>query len=301
MSLNTGIIALSLHTQLKQYQTRINSYLESSLISADLKTQLNAAMHYSLFNGGKRIRPILVYMVNQLTGGKTEQADSAAAAIECIHSYSLVHDDLPAMDNDDLRRGKPTCHIAFNEATAILAGDALQTFAFELLAQDNSLTAITRLRLIQKLAHASGHLGMVTGQAFDLNNVGKQLSLSELEQMHAYKTGALLSCAVTMGAELGQADEAEKEQLQRYAQAIGLAFQVQDDLLDIEGDTITIGKPQGSDLKQNKPTYPALLGLEQTKQKLKLLHQEALSSLANFGKEADSLRQLADYVVERDY
>ena len=259
-------------------------------------------MLYSLFNGGKRVRPALVYMVNRMLGGTDVRADIAAAAIECIHSYSLVHDDLPAMDDDDLRRGKPTCHIAFDEATAILAGDALQCLAFELLSQAEQLNAETRLKLISLLSEASGHRGMVVGQSFDLRHVGKALTLMQLEAMHQHKTGALLHCAVLMGAALNENTPAEQiKALQHYAAAIGLAFQVQDDILDIEGDADTIGKPQGSDLNKDKPTYPALLGMDGAKQKLQQLHHQALDALLPFGDSAAELKTLADFIVQRNH
>ncbi len=259
-------------------------------------------MRYALFNGGKRIRPALVYLVNAMLGGTEEKADNAAAAIECIHSYSLVHDDLPAMDDDDLRRGKPTCHIAYDEATAILSGDALQCLAFELLANDSQHSHANRIRLIQLLSQASGHQGMVVGQSFDLRHVDKPLTLTQLEAMHQHKTGALLQCAVQMGAVCSSAvADSQLSALNQYAKAIGLAFQVQDDILDIEGDSTTIGKPQGSDLEQNKPTYPALLGLDGAKLKLKQLHTEALAALDIFADRADSLRALADFIVHRDH
>ncbi|MCP4597207.1 (2E,6E)-farnesyl diphosphate synthase [Neptuniibacter sp.] len=293
---------MDIRTQLKFYQERVDVHLEKCINRCSIDPILQESMLYSLFNGGKRVRPALVYMVNNMLGGELEQADSAAAAIECVHSYSLVHDDLPAMDDDDLRRGKPTCHIAFDEATAILAGDALQCLAFELLSNNQELPAETRINLIQLLGHASGHHGMVVGQSFDLRNVGKPLTLEELETMHQHKTGALLRCSVLMGAALNtSASEQQLKQLEQYVSAIGLAFQVQDDILDIEGDSATIGKPQGSDLEQNKPTYPALLGLEGAKLKLKQLHEQALQALEPFGDKAEELKALADFIVQRDH
>lgn len=293
---------MEIRQQLSVYQAQVDSTLTQCVEQSSIDPQLQAAMRYSLFNGGKRIRPALVYMTHQLLGGISETADSAAAAIECIHSYSLVHDDLPAMDDDDLRRGQPTCHIAFDEATAILAGDALQCLAFELIANDTQLSADIRIKLVQLLTQASGHQGMVAGQAFDLRHVGQPLNLQQLEAMHQHKTGALLRAAVLMGATLS-ADVTPQalDQLDQYAQAIGLAFQVQDDILDIEGDSATIGKPQGSDLEQDKPTYPALLGLEGAKTKLAQLHQQAHSALEPFGESASTLRALADFIVQRDH
>lgn len=293
---------MDIRSQLGSYQESVDSFLKQCIDDQSIDPQLQDAMLYSLFNGGKRVRPALVYIVNKMLGGSLEQAGSAAAAIECIHSYSLVHDDLPAMDDDDLRRGKPTCHIAYDEPTAILVGDALQCLAFELISNDTGLNADTRIRLIQMLAKASGHQGMVVGQAFDLRNVGKPLTLEQLEAMHQHKTGALLKCAVLIGAVVSeQVSDQQLQHLQQYADAIGLAFQVQDDILDIEGDSSVIGKPQGSDLEKEKPTYPALLGLEGAKLKLQQLHETAISALEPFGDSADELKALADFIVQRDH
>lgn len=293
---------MDIRSQLGNYQESVDSFLKQCIDDQSIDPQLQEAMLYSLFNGGKRVRPALVYIVNKMLGGALEQADSAAAAIECIHSYSLVHDDLPAMDDDDLRRGKPTCHVTYDEPTAILVGDALQCLAFELIANDSGLNADTRIRLIQMLAKASGHQGMVVGQAFDLRNVGKPLNLEQLEAMHQHKTGALLKCAVLIGAVVSeQASDQQLQSLEQYADAIGLAFQVQDDILDIEGDSSIIGKPQGSDLEKEKPTYPALLGLEGAKLKLQQLHETAISALEPFGDSADELKALADFIVQRDH
>ena len=293
---------MDIRSQLGSYQESVDSFLKQCIDAQSIDPQLQDAMLYSLFNGGKRVRPALVYIVNKMLGGSLEQAGSAAAAIECIHSYSLVHDDLPAMDDDDLRRGKPTCHIAYDEPTAILVGDALQCLAFELISNDTGLNADTRIRLIQMLAKASGHQGMVVGQAFDLRNVGKPLTLEQLEAMHQHKTGALLKCAVLIGAVVSeQVSDQQLQHLQQYADAIGLAFQVQDDILDIEGDSSVIGKPQGSDLEKEKPTYPALLGLEGAKLKLQQLHETAISALEPFGEDADELKALADFIVQRDH
>ncbi|MGB0204399.1 MAG: (2E,6E)-farnesyl diphosphate synthase [Neptuniibacter sp.] len=293
---------MDIRSQLGVYQQTVDSYLNQCIDKDSIDPPLQEAMLYSLFNGGKRVRPALIYIVNKMLGGTLEQANSSAAAIECIHSYSLVHDDLPAMDDDDLRRGKPTCHIAFDEPTAILVGDALQCLAFELIANDTNLNTDTRIRLIQMLSNASGHQGMVVGQAFDLRNVGKPLTLEQLEAMHQHKTGALLKCAVLMGAVVsGNVTDEQLKQLEFYAEAIGLAFQVQDDILDIEGDASVIGKPQGSDLEKDKPTYPALLGLEGAKLKLQQLHEQAISALESFGDSADELKALADFIVQRDH
>jgi geranylgeranyl pyrophosphate synthase len=292
---------LSIKDTLRTYQQRVDQVLDDALRQESIEPRLQAAMRYALFNGGKRVRPVLVYLVNQLLNGKLDAADRAAAAIESVHSYSLVHDDLPAMDDDDLRRGKPTCHIAYDEATAILAGDALQCFAFELLSADEQ-SPLQSLKMIRTLATASGERGMVLGQAFDLSHVNQQLTLAQLEQMHQHKTGALLNAAIELGAlSAGCTDSDTLARLQCYGNAIGLAFQVKDDILDIEGDTETLGKPQGSDLAHNKPTYPALLGLDGAKQKLDHLHREAIDALQPFGEAARSLRELADFIVQRDH
>jgi farnesyl diphosphate synthase/geranylgeranyl diphosphate synthase type II len=294
---------VALNTLLQQYALRVEAALDTRLQHRSIEPRLQDAMRYALFNGGKRVRPGLVYLCNQLLGGDLDAADLPASAIEAVHSYSLVHDDLPAMDDDDLRRGKPTCHIAFDEASAILAGDALQCCAFEWLASPQPmLTAAVQLRMVAILARAAGDRGMVAGQAFDLAHVGQSLSLEQLQQMHRHKTGALLTAAVELGAlSAGITSGDHYDALRRFGDAIGLAFQVQDDILDIEGDTATLGKPQGSDLAQNKPTFAALLGLSGAREKLQLLHAEAINALALFGPEADPLRTLADYIVKRDH
>lgn len=288
---------------LPSYRARVESQLERRLSErTGLEPRLQEAMRYSLLNGGKRMRPALVYLAARFCRGSLDQADSAACAIEAIHSYSLVHDDLPAMDDDDLRRGKPTCHIAFDEATAILAGDALLTWSFELLSQpDNIGTAQIQLQMVQALARAAGDLGMVDGQAFDLNSVGKQLTLDQLKAMHSAKTGALINVSLELGALSAEATDAEMAALRQYGTALGLAFQIKDDLLDIEGDTATLGKPQGSDQARNKPTYPALVGAEQCRAWLIDLQQQAVTALEPFGSRSQALVALAQYVIERDH
>lgn len=292
---------MALQDTLQTLQTRVDQQLSQALDYHSIEPRLQEAMRYALFNGGKRVRPVLVYLVNELLNGQPDLADRAACAIEAVHSYSLVHDDLPAMDDDDLRRGKPTCHIAFDEATAILAGDGLQCFAFELLSTTPASPA-TSLSMIRVLAQAAGDRGMVAGQAFDLSHVDKLLTLEQLEQMHRHKTGALINAAIELGYLSAETEQPEAlNNLLRFGAAIGLAFQVKDDILDIESDTQTLGKPQGSDLSQNKPTYPALLGLDGAKTKLAQLHQDALEALAPFGDEASELRALADYIVQRSY
>lgn len=288
---------------LSKYRQRVESELDSRLTQrTGLEPRLQQAMRYSLLNGGKRMRPALVYMAAQFCRGKLEQADSSACAIEAIHSYSLVHDDLPAMDDDELRRGKPTCHIAFDEATAILAGDGLLTWAFELLSQpDPNLSAAVQLQMVQALARAAGDLGMVDGQAFDLNSVGKALTLEQLKAMHSSKTGALINVALELGAMSADATTDELAALRVYGSTLGLAFQIKDDLLDIEGDTATLGKPQGSDQARNKPTYPALVGVEQCREWLIDLQQEAVTALEPFGSRSQALVALAHYIIDRDH
>jgi len=281
---------------------RVNAELDRHIESSGASERLQAAMRYSVLGGGKRVRPALCLAAARAVGGSEEQALTAACAVELIHAYSLVHDDLPAMDDDDLRRGRPTTHIAFDEATAILAGDALQTLAFELLASDHSLSPEPRLALIRELARASGHRGMVGGQAIDLESVGKTVTLAQLETMHRHKTGALIEASVRMGAlAAGINTSPALSALSDYARALGLAFQVQDDLLDVEGDTDIIGKPQGSDAARAKLTYPALLGVEGARAHLTSLLETTLASLETFGPEADPLRHMAAFVVARSH
>ncbi len=283
---------------------RVDSALNHYLPLDQDPTQLREAMRYSLFNGGKRVRPTLAYasalaISADALDTHSELLNRVACALESLHSYSLVHDDLPAMDDDDLRRGKPTSHIAFNEATAILAGDALQTFAFELLSEVGIVDAKTQLALISQLAKASGVQGMVLGQAIDLAAVDKAIDLAQLENMHRHKTGALIRASVSMGATALNATAEQLKALDIYAAAIGLAFQVQDDILDVIADTKTLGKQQGADIARNKPTYVALLGLEGARAKAQELHQLALAALNEFGESADYLRALSAYIIER--
>ena len=264
--------------------------------------RLYAAMRYSVINGGKRVRPLLVYAACDALGGDLAQADGAACAVELIHAYSLVHDDLPAMDDDALRRGQPTTHIAFDEACAILAGDALQSLAFDVLSGDtgNPADATLRLRMLTALSRAAGPAGMVGGQAIDLGAVGIKLDQPALERMHRHKTGALIEASVVLGAlASGQVTAAQLSALQHYAQAIGLAFQVQDDILDVESDTATLGKTQGKDEANDKPTYPALLGLDAAKAYALELRDQALAALRDFDERAEPLRQLAEFIVAR--
>ncbi|MGO1692017.1 MAG: (2E,6E)-farnesyl diphosphate synthase [Marinobacter sp.] len=287
---------------LETCRSRVDAELDRRIASGSTSERLQEAMRYSVLGGGKRIRPALSLAAASALGQSIDAALVPACAIELIHAYSLVHDDLPAMDNDELRRGRPTAHIAFDEATAILAGDALQAMAFEWLAETPDIETPARLAMIQELARASGHGGMVGGQAIDLESVGKNLSLAQLETMHRHKTGALIEASVRIGALTAPGvSEQSLTSLTRYARALGLAFQVQDDLLDIEGDTETIGKPQGSDVARAKPTYPALLGLAGAREHLAALLDNALENLQDFGPEADPLRAMADYVVARTY
>ena len=265
--------------------------------------RLREAMRYSLLAGGKRLRPVLLYAAAAAVGGSRASAadtDRAACAIECIHTYSLIHDDLPAMDNDDLRRGQPTCHKAFDEATAILAGDALQTLGFELLCAADSVDTATRLALVAELAGASGSRGMVGGQAVDVAHVGRPITAATLESMHALKTGALIRAALRMGALLGVADVRTRACLDEYARCIGLAFQVQDDILDACGDVAALGKNPGSDAAQTKPTYVTELGEAGARALALELRDAALATLAPLGGPAAALADMARFIVSRD-
>ncbi|GAA0836508.1 MULTISPECIES: (2E,6E)-farnesyl diphosphate synthase [Marinomonas] len=289
--------------QFSQYACqRVDSFLKQQLDIYPPAVNLQEAMSYSLFNGGKRIRPMLTYATAALFAEPNALTDASAAAIESIHAYSLIHDDLPAMDDDDLRRGKPTCHIQFDEATAILAGDALQTFAFELLSAPSLNNAKIQLQLIRELSLASGRHGMITGQMIDLANVDQTISIETLEQMHAHKTGALIRASVRMGAlSTEQASAQQLAALDAYAKAIGLAFQVQDDIIDITSDTQTLGKTQFSDEEANKPTYPKLLGLEGATALAKQLHDQAIEDISSFGEAAQPLVELANYIIGRNH
>lgn len=284
-------------------QARVNAALEQLFIAPSPElARLYEAMRYSVMNGGKRVRPLLAYAACEALGGRAEQANGAACAVELIHAYSLVHDDLPAMDDDDLRRGQPTTHKKFDEACAILAGDGLQSLAFSALLdpQLNNAEAEVRLQMVSALALAAGPAGMVGGQAIDLGSVGLKLDQQALEYMHRHKTGALIEASIKLGAlASGRAEKAELKALQTYAQAIGLAFQVQDDILDVESDTQTLGKRQGADIARDKPTYPALLGLDAAKAYALELRDQALHALRPFDAAAEPLRDLARYIVDR--
>jgi len=294
-----------LQTFLKKCQNQVESALDHWLPAATIiPGQLHAAMRYSVLGGGKRVRPLLVYATGMALTGSSQQLDGAACATELIHAYSLVHDDLPAMDDDDLRRGQPTCHKQYDEATAILVGDALQTLAFQVLCKDKSMSvsAETRLEMIQTLATASGSRGMAGGQALDLAAEGQELNLAELENLHIHKTGALIRASVRLGAlATEQSNNALTQKLDHYAKCIGLAFQVRDDILDIEGNTETLGKTQGKDQAQLKSTYPALLGLQGARDTAEQLLTEALDSLSGMDAKADPLRWIANYIVGRSY
>lgn len=289
---------------LTRVRARVEAALDTHLPSASTPpTHLHAAMRYATLNGGKRLRAALVYAAGETLGAPDKLLDAPACALELIHAYSLVHDDLPAMDNDDLRRGQPTVHRAFDEATAILAGDALQTLAFELLARDPELQVppTQRLAMLARLAEASGSMGMAGGQAIDLAAVGRSLTLQALQDMHARKTGTLIRAAVVLGALAADARPETLTKLDDYARHIGLSFQIVDDILDIEGDTATLGKPQGSDRERQKPTYPALLGLEQAKRLAREHHAAALETLGSLGDNARLLREIADFVIRRTH
>lgn len=294
-----------LKDQIKTYNARIDKLLEQWLPPAEMSpTLLHEAMRYSAMANGKRVRPALVYATAETLNIPLELVDGPAVAIELIHAYSLIHDDLPAMDDDDLRRGRPTCHKQFDEATAILAGDAIQALSFYILSHDKSMTsdANKRLKMIETLALFSGSRGMAGGQAFDLASVGKTLNIAELENMHIHKTGALIRTCIHMA--VYSADNIADDTfnaLDKYAKMIGLSFQVQDDILDVISDTDTLGKPQGSDSDQNKPTFPSIIGLSESKEKAQDLHQQALSALEKFGDEANTLRDISNWFVDREH
>lgn len=292
---------MNLKELMKTYQQRADRVLENFLPSANIQpTRLHESMRYAVLNGGKRVRPLLVYLTGQVLDVKEDILDFPACAVECIHAYSLVHDDLPAMDNDDLRRGKPTCHKAFDEATAILAGDALQTLAFLILTQSKELSSLQKVKMLKTLAIASGSRGMAGGQAIDIDAVGKTLNLAELENMHIHKTGALIRASVKLGALSSKTiDKESLDKFDHYAKCIGLAFQIQDDILDVESSTEVLGKKQGADAAQGKSTYPTVLGLRGAKQMANDLIEQALKALEFFDSKANPLRWIAEYIVTR--
>ncbi|CAB0151573.1 Farnesyl diphosphate synthase [Pseudidiomarina piscicola] len=295
---------MKLTAMLEQQRERINLVLGQQLdAQASAAGELKAAMRHALLLGGKRVRPFLTYSVGTLCSAPAAALDSAAAAVECIHAYSLVHDDLPAMDNDDLRRGQPTCHRAFDEATAILAGDALQTLAFDLLSQPhNELDSQRQLAMLRTLASASGMQGMCAGQSLDLEATDAQLSEADLEQVHRLKTGALITAAVQLGVLAGN-DEAQQyyADFSQFATWLGLAFQVKDDILDVTSSTETLGKTNGKDEAANKSTYVQLLGLDGAQVKLSQLHQKALQALHRIPYNTQLLEEFAEQLLNRDH
>lgn len=293
---------LDLDSYLTSQKKRINRALESLLKTSDKPDRILEAMTYSLMAGGKRIRPVLCVAAAEAAGGNPEDAVPAACALEMVHTYSLIHDDLPAMDDDALRRGKPTCHMAFDEATAILAGDALLTLAFQTLASielSKAEQAAKWLRVIQLISYAAGYCGMIQGQMLDITSEGRQLTLAELKSLHRLKTGALIEASISSGAVLGGLNSNKISLFESYAQNIGLAFQVTDDILNVEGDPEIMGKAVGTDKLRNKNTYPSLLGLKKSKDFAGKLVENALQALESFDQKAEPLRAIAKYIVER--
>jgi len=284
-------------------KVRAELALENFLPQGELApSRLLEAMRYCTLGGGKRMRPLLVYAAGSALGVKLDALDAPACAVEMIHAYSLIHDDLPAMDNDELRRGKPTCHIEFGEATAILAGDALQALAFEVLGNSVPLAEQAKSAMVLRLAQACGPTGMAGGQAIDLASIGMTLDESQLDRMHAFKTGALITASVMLGADAAKCtDPMLLNALASYGQNFGLAFQIHDDILDVEGDTATIGKPQGSDALRGKPTYPAAIGIEASKRRCLQLKERALAAILPFKAKGELLKELAHYAIERTF
>ncbi len=291
--------------QLESWRRRMEAALDARLPPAgEVPTRLHEAMRYCVLGGGKRIRPALLFATALTLGLDENKVEAAACAIELVHVYSLVHDDLPAMDDDDLRRGRATCHKVFDEATAILVGDALQPLAFQLLARDPALPASPsiRLRLVDILSEASGTFGMAGGQAIDLGVQGRRLDIAQVEDMHARKTGAVIRASVLMAAEcVPELDPKAYAALNDFATAIGLAFQIQDDLLDVLGDVSTLGKATGADRERDKPTHPSIIGIAASQERVQLLHGQALRALERFGEHAAPLRALADWLLSRRY
>jgi geranylgeranyl diphosphate synthase type II len=291
--------------QLESWQARMESALASRLPGPEVvPSRLHEAMRYSVLGGGKRVRPALVFAAARAVGRSEDEVEAAACAVELIHVYSLVHDDLPAMDDDDLRRGRPTVHKAYDEATGVLVGDALQTLAFHVLSKDPALPSspAIRLKLVELLADASGSFGMAGGQAIDLEAQGQRLNLAQVEEMHSRKTGALIRVSVMMAAACSSSlDSRVHEALAGFAAPIGLAFQIQDDLLDVLGDVTTLGKATGADSERSKPTHPAIIGIEASQERVRLLHSQALAALGPLGARADLLRSLADWLLARHY
>jgi len=290
---------------MEAWRLRMERALEARLPPpSSVPARLHEAIRYAVLGGGKRVRPALVFATAATLGLTDDEVEAAACAVEIVHVYSLVHDDLPAMDDDNLRRGRPTCHKAYDEATALLVGDALQPLAFQWLATDPALPAspTVRLRLIERLAVASGTHGMAGGQAIDLESQGARLEIEQIDDMHARKTGAVIRASVLMAADCAPArDSADDRSLARFAAAVGLAFQIQDDLLDVIGDVTTLGKATGADRERGKPTYPALIGVEASQRRMRRLHEEALAALAPFGERAAPLRELSHWLLSRRY
>lgn len=285
-------------------QVRIETFLEEQLPVADCAPErLHHAMRYAVLEGGKRVRPLLSFAAGELSNADEMRVTAVGAAVELIHAYSLVHDDLPCMDDDVLRRGKPTCHVAYDEATALLTGDSLQSLAFQLLAEQCLAdSAQIQLEMIKLLAQASGSRGMAGGQAVDLASVGKSLNLSELEFMHIHKTGALIRAAVMLGARCGsQLHNEQLSSLDHFAKCVGLAFQVVDDVLDAEATTATLGKTAGKDADNGKPTYVSILGVSQARELAEKLRRDAFQSLDTFGAEAARLKQVTDFIIQREF
>lgn len=299
---STRMPNMTLEQRLPPYQRRIEAALDGALPAAGIHpARLHEAMRYAVLGGGKRLRPLLVYATGESLGVELASLDGPASAVELIHCYSLVHDDLPTMDDDALRRGRPTCHKAYDEATALLVGDALQSLAFRVLSRTAQPDPSRRLWMIEALSLAIGSRGMVGGQALDLAAVGGELSEAELEDMHIHKTGALIRASVRLGA-LSAPDVGEVllDRLDHYAKCLGLAFQVKDDILDVIGDDDVLGKASGADALRQKPTYPAIMGLNQSRSFADGLCRDAIQSLSALGSEADCLRDVARYVIERD-
>ena len=288
---------------ISDYTAQVDAQLEETLPAASGPAEhLFAAMRYSTFNGGKRVRPALCFAAAEAVASSNSNTAKVAAAVEMIHAYSLIHDDLPAMDDDDLRRGKPTCHIQFGEATAILAGDGLQSLAFQQLTELSDIPAETTVELIAMLSRLGGCYGMVTGQAIDLGATGTALNLEQLKTMHAHKTGALIEASVLMGAiATAQASSEQLSALKEFSRAIGLAFQIQDDILDVESSTEQLGKQQGSDVTNQKSTYTSILGLEQARTEAAALYNQSMQALGIFADKADSLRAIASFIIKRNH
>jgi farnesyl diphosphate synthase/geranylgeranyl diphosphate synthase type II len=289
------------HNRVAQWQDRIETVLEQRLPPESREpVKLHRAMRYASLNGGKHFRPLLVYSAGKALGIPEDELDPVAAAVELIHAYSLIHDDLPAMDDDDLRRGRPTCHRAFDEATAILAGDALQALAFDILASELLAASPNSLLVIHTIAHACGSIGMAGGQAVDLGAVGRKISEQELTTMHRLKTGALIRASVTCPGLLAGADAGTLEHMSAYGESIGLAFQVHDDILDVTGNSALTGKSTLADISLNKPTFPSILGLDKSRERAAALRDEAIFHLQHIDGDTENLVWLANYVISRD-